>query len=83
MDKEFDYDSNKDKCIVMYLYSMELGNPPLYNVVNKVCKTLDKNYLQSLGPFVAALTWSTSSLGEKTKDPSDKISGSFLLFRGV
>ena len=29
---------SKISCLVMYLYSMEIGLPPLYAKVNKVCR---------------------------------------------
>ena len=28
--------------LVLYLYSMELGSPPLYYEINRVCRTMDR-----------------------------------------
>ena len=46
---------SKITCLVLYLYSMELGNPPLYAEANRVARDMDLSYLKELGPFVCAL----------------------------
>jgi len=43
---------SKISCIVLYLYSMELGSPTLYAEVNRVARDKDYNYLKELGPYV-------------------------------
>lgn len=30
---------SKASCLILYLYSMELGDPPLYAEVNRICRT--------------------------------------------
>ena len=42
-------------CLILYLYSMELGCPPLYYEVNRVTRTKDRKYLETLGPYIKAL----------------------------
>ena len=42
-------------CMVLYLYSMEFGSPPLYYEINRVCRARDKSKLQTLGPYIKAL----------------------------
>ena len=46
---------SKATCIVLYLYSMELGTPVLYADVNRVTRNMDFTYIKELGPFVRAL----------------------------
>lgn len=64
--KPFTYDSYDDDlglwnpysritCFVLYLYSMEFGNPPLYAELNRVCRQMDRTQLHTLGPFAYAL----------------------------
>ena len=57
--------------LILYLYSMEIGSPPLYYEVNRVCRTRDyaKN-LQTLGPFILALSIVTG-IAESNKEPKD------------
>ena len=43
---------SKVSCLVVYLYSMELGDPPLYAEANRVARELDPHYLSKLGPFL-------------------------------
>lgn len=45
----------KVTCLVLYLYSMQIGDPPLYAEINKACRNLDTKYLDSLGPFIRVL----------------------------
>ena len=42
-------------CWVLYLYSMELGSPPLYMELNRAAREMDKTKLPQLGPFAYAL----------------------------
>ena len=44
-------------CWVLYLYSMELGSPPLYMELNRATREMDKTKLPQLGPFAVALAW--------------------------
>lgn len=32
---------SKMSCLILYLYSMELGSPPLYYEINRVCRMKD------------------------------------------
>ena len=47
---------SKVSCLLMQLYSMELGSPPLYAEVNRVARQMDLAYLINLGPFMFSLT---------------------------
>lgn len=46
---------SKVSCLLMQLYSMELGSPPLYAEVNRVAREMDRTRLSDLGPFIFAL----------------------------
>lgn len=51
---------SKAACLMMHLYSMEIGNPQLFAELNRVSRDLDITYLEALGPFSHALwlvTW--------------------------
>lgn len=43
-------------CLVLYLYSMEFGDPPLYSEINRVTRTMDTSQLRALGPFAQAFS---------------------------
>lgn len=73
---------------------MELGDPPLYAVVNRVVRDMDRSYLGTLGPYIACLNKITE-WSELKKDEMDRIvpgrslggadwniAGSFLAFKG-
>ena len=42
-------------CFILYLYSLEFGDPPLYTEINQVGRTMDSSLLETLGPFASAL----------------------------
>lgn len=46
---------SKVTCFILFLHSMELGSPPLYSELNKVCRTMDLKHLETLGPFARCL----------------------------
>ena len=82
-------------CWVLYLYSMELGSPPLYLELNRASREMDQTKLPQLGPFAYALAYVCGS-AEMFKKKEDKIvpgkdivgvdnnfAGCFLLFRGA
>lgn len=87
---------SKITCLILYLYSMELGSPPLYYEINRVCRTKDKKELPKLGPYIMALGLVTSH-SEQRRDEEDKIktgkmlypthkynlAGLFMLYRGA
>ena len=72
----------KASCLMLYLYSMELGDPPLYAEVNRVCRFMDKRQLANLGPFIRALK-NITEFAEGEKVSEEKQAGTFLLFRGA
>ena len=63
---------SKVTCLILYLYSMELGSPPLYHEINRVCRTMDKSYLLTLGPYIKTLG-ATAFLSEMNREVDDKI----------
>ena len=79
-------------CWVLYLYSMELGSPPLYMELNRACRQMDLTKLPQLGPFAYALSC-VCRWGDSKKKKADKIlhgstiwkglTGCFLLWRGA
>ena len=86
---------SKVTCLILYLNSMELGDPPLYAEVNRVARDLDLDYLETLGPFLRGLSeitrWAESNKkGEDGIEPGFKSQGghsynigsSFILWRG-
>ena len=36
-------------CFTLMVYSMELGDPPLYSVINQVMRDMNQKYLKQLG----------------------------------
>ena len=46
---------SKVTCFILYLYSMELGSPPLYAELNRVARDMDLTQLTNLGPIAKAL----------------------------
>lgn len=50
-------------CAILQLYSMELGDPPLYNELNRAMRLRDTTYLHHLGPFAYAL-WIVTTYAE-------------------
>ena len=62
----------KITCLILYLHSMELGQPPLYYEINRVCRYMDKTELVSLGPYIKALGVVTA-ISEPNRDKSDVI----------
>lgn len=43
-------------CIILYLYSMEFGDPPLYSEINRVARLMDTSQLRALGPLAQAFS---------------------------
>ena len=73
---------SKASCLILYLYTMEFGDPPLYVEVNKVCRTMDKDYLETLGPFIQAFG-SIASAADKNRDPRDKIPTGEMITKSI
>ena len=46
---------SKATCLILYIYSMELGTPQLYAEVNRVARFMDLTHLREFGPFIKAL----------------------------
>lgn len=63
---------SKMTCLILYLYSMELGTPQLYAEANRVARDMDLTYLSELGPFLQALGTITLN-SEYNKNEKDKI----------
>ena len=59
-------------CIVIYLFSMEFGSPPLYAEVNRVARQMDLTYLNELGPYIRVLS-QVSDSGEEKKRHEDRM----------
>ena len=83
MKEHYEHDLNvanpygKIASLVLYLYSMELGSPPLYHEINRVCRTMDLSYLQTLGPYIRVLG-SVTYMSEHCRDDNDKIETGFM-----
>ena len=61
----------KATCIILYLHSMELGLPPIYEVLNQAVVDQDMSYIDTLGPFAYALFQITEN-AEKYRNDHDK-----------
>lgn len=59
-------------CFILYLYSMEFGQPPLYAELNRVCRDMDMSELENLGPIAKALNMITIS-AEGRRESEDRI----------
>ena len=60
-------------CLVLYLYSMELGIPPLYAEINRISrKTYKQSTVLTLGPFVKAFC-EVIKCAQRYKDPMDRL----------
>ena len=81
--------------MIAYVWSMELGKPPVYQTATQAQRNNDPNFYQTLGPFAVALN---VILKESEKSRLDKIkplkeipnyqnlnyfAQSFLAFRGA
>ena len=42
----------KVSCLILYLYSMELGTPQLYSEANRVARDMDLTMINELGPYL-------------------------------
>ena len=63
---------SKASCLILYLYTMELADPPLYEVLNKGMRMKDYTHLPTLGPYAYALGWVTTN-AEQGRAKADKI----------
>ena len=62
---------SKITCLVLYLYSIELGSPPLYYEINRVSRSKDESHLTTLGPYIISLGLITS-MSENEETTSTK-----------
>lgn len=86
-------------CVIVYIYTLEFGDPPLYAVLNRAIRNRDKSLIETLGPFAKALSVILDK-SENHRETEDRIpngenilfkeggkmynvAGSHLLFRGV
>lgn len=86
---------SKITCLLLYLYSMELGTPPLYAEANRVARDMDFSLQDVLGPFIMGLyfvtMWANKSrhdhdkikTGDMIGGEVNNIAGSYLLWRGT
>jgi len=89
------YPYSRITCFILYLYSMELGDPPLFAELNRITRQNDLTQLENLGPMQRVLneiTWAAEQMRDSTdKMPTGKmiggedmnIAGIFLLYRGM
>ena len=76
--EEFNSENNifnpysKASCFILYLYSMEFGCPPLYQILNLSMRTKDTTKLAMLGPYAFVLMHVCMG-AEKYKNAYDKI----------
>ena len=55
-------------CLILQLYTMEFGSPPLYVEVNRVSRTMDRELLPMLGPYIRALEIILQNVEQNKKD---------------
>ena len=63
---------SKVTCFILYLYSMELGSPPLYAELNRVAREMDFTQLDNLGPILKCLE-RICKWAEHERNEDDKI----------
>lgn len=87
---------SKSTCLLLYLYSMELGHPPLYCELNRAAINMDLTLLAQLGPYIQALSAITTH-AERNRDRDDivqmsghlfgkapmNMAGSYMLWKGA
>ena len=69
---------SKIVCFVIYLYSMELGDPPLFAELNRMSRDKDYTLLKYLGPFAKVLN-AINYGAEMARDKNDQIETGFVL----
>lgn len=99
--EDFDHENNlfnpysKVTCLILYLYSMDIGIMPLYASVNRAVVEMDSSSVKKLGPYISALGYIVAG-AEGKRQKLDKLesgtiiggktcclSGNFILFRGT
>lgn len=68
-------------CLILYLYSMELGSPPLYAEINRVTRTMDTSQLRALGPFAQAFSQIINSVSHYFEEDDQGTTGFSLYHR--
>lgn len=63
---------SKISCFVLYAYSMEFGEPPLYFVVNSAARDMQVQYIPTLGPYAKVLG-EIAQRAEQGREDHDKI----------
>lgn len=71
---------SKISCFILYVYSMEFGDPPFYAELNKAARNFDTTQVENLGPFQRALI-SITSQAEKAREQSDRIKNGLHIFK--
>lgn len=69
---------SKVTCFTLYLYSLELGIPPLYAEANRVARDMDFTQLKELGPFLRALHEVTYGAEYYRKDEDKMATGQMI-----
>lgn len=59
-------------CFIVYLYSMEFGDPPFYAELNTAVRKMDMTKLEMFGPFLQSL-FDITYCAENNRDPDDQI----------
>ena len=65
-------------CFVLYLYTLEYGEPSLAQDLSRVARTKDDTMIRSLGPYAQALRKITSE-AEAHRDADDKIESGTII----
>lgn len=69
---------SKVSCFVLYIYSMEFGDPPLYAEANNAARDMRYELIPYLGPYIKVLG-EISARAEAGRDDDDKIkTGKYL-----
>lgn len=58
---------SKVSCLLVQMFSMELGSPPLYAEANRVSRDMDYTHFKELGPYLKVVSKITE-LAEGRKD---------------
>ena len=63
---------SKVTTFILYLYTMEFGDPPLYSDINRIIRTKDANELETLGPIVKCISQVVLA-GDASKKKEDQV----------
>lgn len=86
---------SKTLSFILFLYTLEFGEPPFYAAINKAMRELDYSTFDTLGPYIRILTNITQTWEVEKKygatflpgcqigNQKSNLGGSYIVFRGA